>query len=184
MSAAGMLADGRSASMSGTLQCDGDGAFVTLYASPSAYRKGWFVKTLRFKSTEAGVVVTAMPDLTDYGWVSKASGTSFERSVGVRGGWYSKLASVYSAYYASEFAADIAAVAGYDAIGLYRISFAKATGRFSGTVKAEYVQAEKSRSKSVACYGVVTPLTDEANAPAGSGFFLLDGESREIILED
>ena len=185
VSAAGVLADGQAVSASSTLQLDSSGkAFVTLYASPSSYAKGWFAKTLGFEATEAGVVVTPKEDPVEKCWVRKSSTGAFERAVGASGGWYSKLASLYGAYYANDFTPASLAVAGYDALGLDRISYAKATGRFTGTVKASYTADGRTRTKSAACQGVITPLTAEGDASIGRGFFLLDGESKEISLED
>ena len=133
----GVLADGTSASASGTLALGADGqpaAFVL--AKPSAYKGGWFFSDLRFQRLEveasgdeedddggddeeddeepaeddSAVPVVTAGDPSALAAIcgwTSLASTGFERDVQVSGGWYDKTANLYD-YYLYEKGASLA----------------------------------------------------------------------------
>lgn len=104
----GKLADGTALSLSGTLIFDFRNepacAFTVIYASPAAYKGGCVYGRVEFvKPKEEGNMFLRLLDGISFHWenknnLSSASGTGFNRELGLVGGWYDKLIDL-QAYY-------------------------------------------------------------------------------------
>lgn len=113
--ATGVLADGQSVSMSGTLLIGNEKGepvpYIYLFAAPSAYNSGWFHAFARFmlkpKTNEA--VLSPMENTR---WV-RYGGKAFDRSTSLSGGWYDKTENL-SAYYDALSVSNVTDVGGYD----------------------------------------------------------------------
>lgn len=199
----GKFADGVSANGSGTLGFAADGTLrAYVFIKPAAYRTGWFVAALAFGEEDGAPVVTRVVPEALAGidcWVSSKSGDEFARSPLVSGGWYDRTENLHNYYYDSLVAKrsdgetdEVAvafdesgnrlSVADYGA-GLLTMSYARQTGIFTGL--ARYLESTVSRviKKAVSYRGVLIPNT--AGDPAvGRGYFVRDGKSMEIVIEE
>ncbi len=186
--ASGKLADGTGISISSALMLVDGVPSVMLAASPSAYKGGEFSLELAFESNTALICTPLQAQWCSYAVNATANGGfSYSNANGleVAGGYYSKLDSLYNAYFgeldevvvsANGLTADTALsfnASGSNFNKLDRganpqsltLSASPKTGLFSGSFK------EGTATRRV--YGVLTPwlLTDEGLA--GAGFYLV-----------
>ena len=141
--AAGVLADGQSVSMSGTLLygvLDGDGQepYVYLFAAPSAYDGGWFHAFAQLVGKEAdGAAKIVLRPFGDARWTSCGK-APFDRAPGLSGGRYDSESNLADHYVNGFTVSNIAAVeearmtdAGYSATALGGSASAPATLNFN-----------------------------------------------------
>lgn len=211
--AAGKLADGRSVSLSGTLTEGGvclftapsayrGGYFATMVSfeaedgslagegSWTSYAADSFDREVRF----VGGWYDKAINLQDYYASGLSVGTV--ESVGaylLRGAEYAA-----TAWAASEeipvslaFAANgrVTATEGGEGVRdgrLFSMSFNRATGLFSGYLRAEYDVGGRTIRKSATYRGALTPVRPAAfsDDPEGRGFFLMNGTSYDFTIEE
>ena len=66
---------------------------------------------------------------------------------------------------------------------LFSMSVNRATGLFSGYLRAEYDVGGRTIRKATTYRGVLTPVRAEESDPEGRGFFLMNGESYDFTIE-
>ena len=209
--AAGKLADGRSVSLSGvlteggirlfnappayrggffaaTLTFDaqdqtlgGDGLWISQAAASPFERAvrvagGWYDKTINLQEHyESGLAVGTIDRVGSYALRGKDyDATAWAASEGI---------PVSLAFAAN---GRVTATEGGRADGgarLFSMSVNRATGLFSGYLRAEYDVGGRTIRKATTYRGVLTPVRAEESDPEGRGFFLMNGESYDFTIE-